>query len=153
MEMGVVSPFTEAVAGVLQRFGMQQVEVGEPRTEEGLLRSQEVTALVGLTKNVKGNVAYSMSEGMAKSIASLMMSGMPVNELDAMAQSAVAEMANMVTAHAATGLEKLGYSVDITTPSLVMGDGMMVRLTHLKTHVFPVKTEKGIMDVSVGLEF
>jgi chemotaxis protein CheX len=70
-----------------------------------------------------------MSEDTAKFIASTMMMGMPVAEFDAMAQSAISEMSNMLTANAATNLTGMGLEVDISTPSLSIGENFQVKIS------------------------
>ena len=66
---------------------------------------------------------------MKEHIASTMMMGMPVAALDEMAQSAICEMSNMLTATAATNLTALGYDVDISTPSLTVGSDFKVKIS------------------------
>jgi chemotaxis protein CheX len=58
-----------------------------------------------------------------------MMMGMPVAEFDAMAQSAISEMSNMLTANAATNLTGMGFEVDISTPSLSIGKNFQVKIS------------------------
>ena len=48
---------------------------------------------------------------------------------DEMAQSAISEMSNMLTATAATNLSSLGKEVDISTPSLTVGTGASIRIS------------------------
>ena len=91
--------------------------------------SMGVTVLVGFTKQIHGNVAYNMTEDTAKFIASTMMMGMPVESFDEMAQSAISEMSNMLTANAATSLAGMGYDVDISTPSLTTGADFQIRIS------------------------
>ena len=88
-----------------------------------------VSVIVGFTKQIRGNVVYNMSEDTAKFIASTMMMGMPVAEFDAMAQSAISEMSNMLTANAATNLTGMGLEVDISTPSLSIGENFQVKIS------------------------
>ncbi len=84
--------------------------------------------LVGFTKQIRGNVVYNMSEETAKFIASQMMMGMPVETFDEMAQSAISELSNMLTAHTATNITALELDVDISTPSLTVGADFEVKV-------------------------
>jgi len=52
-----------------------------------------------------------------------------VAEFDAMAQSAISEMSNMLTANAATNLTGMGLEVDISTPSLSIGENFQVKIS------------------------
>ena len=60
------------------------------------------------------------------------MMGMPVENFDEMAQSAVSEMSNMLTANAATNLAAMGLEVDISTPSLSVGADFQVKISNEK---------------------
>ncbi|MNP44265.1 CheY-P phosphatase CheX [compost metagenome] len=51
-----------------------------------------------------------------------MMMGMPVNNFDELAQSAISELTNMLTANAATNLSSQNISINISTPTLIDGD-------------------------------
>ena len=73
-----------------------------------------------------------MSEETAKFVASTMMMGMPVESMDDMAQSAISELANMLTANSATNLSQMGIEVDISTPILTIGDGFTLKISNDK---------------------
>ncbi|MPN33982.1 CheY-P phosphatase CheX [bioreactor metagenome] len=72
--------------------------------------------------DIKGNIIYNTSIENAKKIASSMMMGMPVNEFDELAQSAISELTNMLTANAATEFSNININVDISTPTLIHGN-------------------------------
>lgn len=65
------------------------------------VESLGVTVIIGMTKDLRGSVAYNMSEATAMTIASTMMGGMPVAQFDELPQSAISELVNMVTANSA----------------------------------------------------
>lgn len=129
MDVKLINPFLDAVTTILPQMGFAEITKGKVSVREKSAPSLGVTVLVGVTKAVRGNVAYNMPESTAKFIASTMMCGMPVNEFDDMAQSAIAELANMLTATAATNLAAMGITVDISTPSLTTGDGFNVKIS------------------------
>ena len=58
----------------------------------------------------------------AKAIASKMMMGMPVDEFNELAQSAISELVNMLTANTATNFSEKGIMIDISTPTLMYGE-------------------------------
>ena len=129
MDAKMINPFVDAVATVLPQLGFQSVERGQIRLGEEFVEGRGVTVLIGLTQDVQGNLAYNFTEEVAKGIASTMMMGMPVDQFDDMAQSAISELSNMLTANAATNLSSLGYNVDISTPSLSVGDAFKVKVS------------------------
>lgn len=50
-----------------------------------------------------------------------MMMGLPVEELNEMAQSALSELSNMLTANASINFSNIGVNVNISTPTLMYG--------------------------------
>lgn len=129
MDAKVVNPFIDAFTSVLPMMGFPTPSRKGMGLKSIVVDSLGVTIMVGFTRQLRGNVVYNMSEETAKHIASTMMMGMPVAALDEMAQSAICEMSNMLTATAATNLTALGYDVDISTPSLTVGSDFKVKIS------------------------
>lgn len=152
MDAKLFAPFVDAFFEVLPQFGFQQVQRGNLALKDQLVATQEVTAIVGLSQKVRGNVAYSMSQETAKGIASVMMCGMPVEEFDEMAQSAISELSNMVTANAAIAIEGQGLAVDICPPTLIVGKNITARVSQVKTLGVEIITEAGLIEIHIGLE-
>jgi chemotaxis protein CheX len=93
-----------------------------------------------------------MTEDTAKYIASTMMMGMPVPEFDAMAQSAISEMSNMLTANAATNLAGMGLEVDISTPSLSIGQGFQVKISDGKYLTVEMDIGGHAVEIDIAVE-
>lgn len=130
MDVKLVNPFIDAFTTVLPQMGLPVPERTGMGVADTNISSKGVAVLVGFTKEIRGNVVYNMDEATAKFIASTMMMGMPVEALDEMAQSAISEMSNMLTANAATNLTALGKEVDISTPSLTVGSDTKIKIAN-----------------------
>ena len=129
MDAKLVNPFIDAFTSVFPQMGFPAPVRKGMSLKDKIANSLGVTVIVGFTKQLRGNVVYNMSEDTAKYIASTMMMGMPVPEFDAMAQSAISELSNMLTATAATNITGLGLEVDISTPSLTTGADFQIRIS------------------------
>ena len=129
MDAKLVNPFVDAFTSVMPQMGFPEPKRAKLYVREKNAVSRGVSVIVGFTKQIRGNVVYNMSEDTAKYIASTMMMGMPINDFDAMAQSAISEMSNMLTANAATNLTGMGLEVDISTPSLTIGENFQVKIS------------------------
>ena len=129
MDAKLVNPFVDAFTSVMPQMGFPEPKRLKMGVKTKNAVSLGVSVIVGFTKQIRGNVVYNMSEDTAKFIASTMMMGMPVAEFDAMAQSAISEMSNMLTANAATNLTGMGLEVDISTPSLSIGENFQVKIS------------------------
>jgi len=84
----------------------------------------DVAVVVGITGQIKGQVVINFSTETGKKIASTMMGGMSIPELDAISKSALSEMANMTMGTASTELSQLGITTDITPPHIIVGEHM-----------------------------
>ena len=92
-----------------------------------------------------------MKEDTAKNVASKMMMGMPVAELDDMAKSAIAELGNMVAGNAASNFSSTGLAIDITPPSMYTGKDMSIFSYKAKTICIPMNIENNVVEIDVAL--
>ncbi|HEY5561356.1 MAG TPA: chemotaxis protein CheX [Clostridiaceae bacterium] len=151
MDINTVNPFIQAVGDIFIQFGIGGTSVVSMEQKDKMYVETDITAIIGITGDVRGNVSYSMSEETAIKIISIMMMGMPVNCVDEMGLSALGEMTNMVTGHAAMLLGKGNVKIDITPPSIVYGKDM-----HFSTHtneitMVKLSTDVGEIEVDLGL--
>jgi chemotaxis protein CheX len=128
MDVNIINSFIDATMNVMPQLGFQKVERGSIELKSGNIACAGIMALVGIVGAVKGNIIYNIETEVAKKIASTMMMGAPVNELDAMAQSAISELANMLCANASIKLEKKGISADIAPPILMHGKDVFLKV-------------------------
>ena len=125
----LVNPFIDAFISVMPQIGFPIPKRTRAYVQNKVITNFGVSVMLGFTKQIRGNVVYNMNEDTAKFIASTMMMGMPVAEVDAMAQSAISEMSNMLAANTATNITALELEVDISTPSLTVGKGSQIKLS------------------------
>lgn len=122
MDVKYINPFLDSVLNVMPQLGITDIKKGKLSVKGKLINSPGVLINVGIVGDLRGNVIYGIDMECAKKIASTMMMGMPVNELNEMAQSAISELTNMLTANASIGLSDQGITIDISTPTLMYGD-------------------------------
>jgi chemotaxis protein CheX len=145
-------PFVDAFTAVMPQIGFQDIKRNKISVREHAVTSKGVTVLVGFTKEIKGNVAYNMTENTARLIASTMMMGMPVPELDEMAMSAISELGNMIMGNAATILSTKGIGIDITPPTLCRGD-MKISQTYAKNICIPMSSDGSmVLELDIALK-
>lgn len=151
LDVKLINPFVDALVYIMPQLGFQTVAKGKLSIGDQFVDSKGVTVLVGLTDEVRGTVAYNMTEETAMKIASTMMMGMPVAAMDEMAQSAISEMTNMVTGNAATNFEKLGMRVDISPPSLVVGSNFKAKLSNAKYLIVELQLDDVALELNIGV--
>jgi len=152
LDVNLVNPFIDALGQVLPQLGFQSITRGGLAVKEQVVDSKGVTVLIGMTNHIRGNIAYNMDEETARKIASTMMMGMPVAEMDPMAQSAISELVNMVTASATMNFEKQGLVVDISPPSLVMGQEFKAKLCNSNYLALELLVDSMPLELNVSLE-
>jgi chemotaxis protein CheX len=81
-----------------------------------------------------------------------MMMGMPVDELDEMSQSALSELANMLTASAATAFYNLGIHIDISTPTLLYGKNISVNMSSKQVLCIQLLADGHAIDINIAFE-
>lgn len=152
MDVNIINPILVAFADVLPQIGFNRVEkrnisvVGPTFNYDGVLIN---LAVVG---SKKGVIMIGMDLDSAKRFASKMMMGMEVHDFDALAQSAVSEMGNMVCANACTHFSKIGIEgLDISPPTIMIGQGGQATLPVPQTIVIHFAVDDIDVKVYVGL--
>ena len=152
MDARYINPVIDAFREILPQLGFSDIQRGNVRMGTNSVESLGVTVIIGMTKSIRGNVAYNLTQASAMAIASTMMGGMPVNQFDELPQSAISEMVNMVTANAAIRYEQMGLKVDISPPSLVVGADFRARLLQDKFLVIEMFANGLLLQLNLGLE-
>jgi len=150
MRVQLVNCYVRAAADVIATETGSPVKRGGVRLERGAFTSEEVTAIVGVNGAMGGSFYLSMSEGTALNLVTSMM-GQPMTEFDELAQSGIAELANVVAGAASVGLADLGYTTNITPPMLLLGANAKISSVEIQRLVVPLSTNHGSVHVHVAL--
>ncbi|MEO8539348.1 MAG: chemotaxis protein CheX [bacterium] len=147
----LIGPFVDAAARVISQECGEAVGRGTLHRVRSPQTSNDISALIAITGGVAGLVIYSMSETTALGFASKMI-GEPVTELDALAQSAIAELANMVTGQAGIALERNGFPSDMSPPVLLLGKGSSIATLNLTRLVVPLVVSFGEFTIDIAVK-
>ncbi len=149
MDVKLLAPFVEAIANVMPQLGFQSVSRSGLRVAQGKVKCNGVIVDIGLIGMMQGNIFYNIDIDSAKGIASKMMMGMPVAELDDMAKSAIGELGNMLAANAAIALEGKGVQIDISPPKLITGVSEVITNSNAKGIVVEMKVDNTTIEVTM----
>ena len=152
MDAKLVNPFIDAFLSVMPQIGFPTPKRTKFYLAEKNAVSKGAVVMIGFTKQIRGNVVYNMQEDTAKFIASTMMMGMPVSEFDAMAQSAICELANMLSANTATNLTQLELEVDISTPNLTIGEGFSIKISEGQYLIVEMDLGGHKVDIAIAVD-
>jgi chemotaxis protein CheX len=150
VKVAFVNPFLQAATEVLESELGGESERGELRLHRSAVTTDEVTAIVGVTGTLMGLVLYSMNEATARAILSRTMR-QDFSEFDALAQSGIGELGNVITGRAGVLLSEAGYPSNITPPAVVVGTGTMVTTLELNRLVLPLHTGVGNLEIQIVL--
>lgn len=123
-----INPFLQSSVSVIEMTTQTKLAVGKPELSSMEFTENTFILQVGVTGVLKGQVLLCMSEADAKDMASKMMMGMPVNDLDEMASSALGELSNMIMGNTATLFASQGIAMDITPPISLFGKNLKLQI-------------------------
>ena len=151
MRVEYINPFLAGASSVLEMV------LGETPVKQSLsaqatsFTSEQCNVVCGVTGQAQGQVIYGMSLAVADKIASHML-GEPIKTFDALAASAIAELGNMISGSAMSGLADAGYICDITPPAIIRGTKVEISTLNIPAVVIKLLTCKGLLSITVGLQ-
>lgn len=152
MDVKYVNPFIESFASVMPQLGFSNVQKGRLVIKNQEIICSGVVIILGIVGMIKGNVVFCMDTEDAKKIASIMMMGMEVEELDELSKSALSELSNMLTANAATNFSNEGISIDISTPNLLYGDHISIQMSSKQVLSITLLTDEIPIEINIAFE-
>ncbi len=137
-----INPFLVSAQQILTQVCNIQTKVGQLSKDDMCIDGEPLFIMLGVTGEMSGQVCIVFDLDVAKDIASKMMMGMPVTEIDDMAKSALSELGNMIMGNAATLLSNNNLKIDITPPTLGTGNAKMTS-PNMTTIKVPLLYESG----------
>lgn len=107
--------------------------------------------MAGISVDLINPFLMAFSYQNALQVASKMMMGMPVAELDSMATSAISELGNMIMGNAATIFSTKGIGIDITPPTVCRG-AMTITQSYAQNICVPIQSDEGLsleLDIAI----
>ena len=153
MNVEYINPFIEASQQVFQMMTGIKPSLGKVHLKTSPYRGDSIAVIVGLTGKMRGQVIITLGNDTAKFVASTMMGGMPVEEMDEIANSAISELGNMIMGNTATILATKGIGIEITPPSLLSGEKIKISSSGMKTICVPLELgEDNKVNIEISLE-
>ncbi|MDO5126493.1 MAG: chemotaxis protein CheX [Eubacteriales bacterium] len=126
MNVNHINPFLQCSISVMKSVTQIDLTVGHPEKTDFKLKNRMYAIQVGVVGEMRGQVVLAMEEKIALEVASRMMFGMQVTEIDEMSASALNELSNMIMGNTATVFSTQGILIDITPPIAICGDGIQM---------------------------
>lgn len=122
IDVNTINPFLASAVSVIKTVSQIKSSIGKPIIKALDFTSGSVLIVLGVTGELKGHVIFELEEDNAKLLASKMMMGYEVAQLDDMALSAISELGNMIMGNAATTFSANQKIIDITPPTIARGN-------------------------------
>ncbi|MBD5642910.1 chemotaxis protein CheX [Clostridium botulinum] len=151
MDAKYINPFIDSFYNVLPQIGFSNV-IREDVAIKNNVESLGILINLGIVGDIKGNIVYNIQGENGKKIASKMMMGLLVEELNEMAQSALSELSNMLTANASINFSNIGVNVNISTPTLMYGQDIKIKLNTDKILNIKIVADDIPIDVNIAFE-
>jgi chemotaxis protein CheX len=127
IDVKIVNAVLNSLVTTIKSAAKTDIKIDKPQLMNKIDKSYEVVTTIGFNGVLEGNLIYTLNEESGKIIVNNMMEGMmQVDSMDDMALSAIGELGNMISGAVAVSMEKIGYSINITPPSVVEGKDMKV---------------------------
>lgn len=126
MEVKYINPFIDSSKRILQELIGIQPKVEAPSLVDNTISGSDLVVIIGLTGEIRGQVMFTMNTSTAVNIAKKMTFNEDLKELDEMGESAISEMANMISGSTAMIMYSQGLITDITPPSICRGSKMIL---------------------------
>lgn len=122
METQYSTIFIEAWNTVLQSFSAKHITKAAVESPQEHMENSDICVSMGIIGDLDGQVYLLMNAETGKVLASEMLGGMEITDVDELVISAVGEMCNMVMGNACSSISLLHANIDITPPTVVAGE-------------------------------
>ena len=153
MKAEYINPFLSTITAVLKELVPDiQVERGNLQLKEPPIIVSGCASLIGVAGTAEGRVILDMTKEVAVAIASAS-NPEKFTEFNSFVASTINEITNMICGGAITQLNSQGFKMDISTPSLFVGEDLELFDTSSvkESIVIPIKTNYGDIIVNVAL--
>ncbi len=143
MKAEYINPFIEASMNIVHQTTGFSPRLGNIFVKEEPYTKENLVILIGLTGQIMGSAVITFNKATALKIAAAMMMGMDVRELDEIAKSAIGELCNMILGNTATIFSQKGINIDITPPTIFVGDNIQMSVHKSVVVCVPLILEDG----------
>jgi chemotaxis protein CheX len=139
---GATTVFTHEIAVNLTRKSLTKKSAPVP--------SLPISIVIGITGGIRGQVVYSMDSNFAYAVTKAMIPNKLPSELKKLTNSAVSEVANMITGQASIALAGDDRLIHLTPPAVFSGSDMTVDFLSIPTICLSFISEIGSMEINIA---
>lgn len=119
--IAVAKTFIAATVNVLSTMANVTPVAGKPFVKANMIALGDVTAVVGITGQMKGSIAVTFPKAAAIAVVRGML-GDDIQDIISDTKDTVGEICNMISGQARANLAEAGMTLQGSTPTIVFGD-------------------------------
>jgi len=151
MRAEYANPFITAAITTFQKELKVKLNRNAINVKEAPVPSKQVSIIIGVTGMVKVQVVYSMDDNVAFAVAKAMLPDKLPAELRKLTNSAVSELANIITGQASIILAGESQKIEITPPAVICGGASSIDFLSLQTICLSFLSEIGSLEINIAL--
>lgn len=117
----IINPFLMAGMQMLKDVSQVETSLGKPSARVAAFKDDTIVIMIGITGEMKGQVMLAFPNDVACLVAGNMCM-MQATQMDELLMSAICELGNMIMGNAATIFSTKGIGIDITPPTVCVGN-------------------------------
>ncbi len=147
-----INPFFSASKDVLEQVCNISSTRSEIYAKNGLIKEKDLKITIGISGDIEGAISLNFDKVTALEIASRMMGGFEINELNEIATSAVSELCNMIAGKSGVNFAEMKKNIDITPPVVEVNGQNCVKNYEKKILCIPLALDLGkTMEIDVAI--
>lgn len=150
MKVELANPFIKSAIDIFQTETGVKLNRKDLKIKPAPIPTLPISVIIGVTGAVKGQVCYSMDENFAYELAKGMLPGKLPVDVKKFTNSAISEMANMITGQASIALAGEDFVVHITPPAVFTGRGS-IDFLNVPTIAISFISEIGVLEINIAL--
>jgi chemotaxis protein CheX len=151
MKAEYANPFISAAVTTFEKELHVKLNRSELKIKDSPVPTKAISIIIGVTGLVKGQVVYSMDENVAYAVAKSMLPDKLPLEIKRFTNSAVSELANIITGQASITLAGDNHTIDITPPAVFSGAALTMDFLTLQTITISFISEIGSLEINIAL--
>lgn len=147
----IINPFLSAGMQMLKDVAQLETKLGKPTAKQAKFNSDTVVIMIGITGEMKGQVMLGFPNKIACKVAGNMCM-MECTEMSELFMSAICELGNMIMGNAATIFSTKGIGIDITPPTICIGDVVFTTSITQNISIPLIVDEEYSIDVNIAVK-
>lgn len=153
LNVAYINPFLEAAVLVFKQLFNFELKKDKITLKSSPSPELDVAVIIGITGHFVGVVVYCMKSYTAKKITSILLEEeCPSILSEDKMKDAIGELANMITGNATGLIKNCTKNMEITTPTVVIGDAFNLTLLKQTTISIDMMSPLGIIQINVALK-